>query len=533
MKLKDIINDSNRLVKERINYIFNAFQREFPDVYYDERKSIVGIGEKNRNWMCYFKMDENGEVLVKFMANNKPCSLLEDVENINSYIDDTIQLFKTKDLFRGKLSKINDANNQEVEVGVESKDLDELIQEIVSTKGEVRISAVASRRLNNALYKAGVKKISDLNGWTCLKLMGIRFFGPACIEELYYVLSSLKTERLDDATDDGDLKYLHKQATKWMIKAFSQKENVKKYLSLIQFDENQFDAGTIGRVLCLREKVQNEINIRFCEDDDKLYQSYFNYIDEYPNFIENTKKFLAHITNQAVLTQRDKDIVLSLLGVDGKKYTMQDLGNRYNITKERVRQIFEKELIRLSHCFDLYSEEGILRFVSRQNYLKSFADCPVDAFILYLTIEKQEYILKALCRVLLLCVSVSKEVKDRVEATKNMVNKKDKNVVVVKDDTINYNGFQVIFNEDGEILTDLELLDKLKKERLNLANKIGIPAYCVYHNTHLVLLATFKPTTKTMYASLKGLTGKTWDNYGSVMAEIIKEHINNSTSSKN
>ena len=37
------------------------------------------------------------------------------------------------------------------------------------------------------------------------------------------------------------------------------------------------------------------------------------------------------------------------------------------------------------------------------------------------------------------------------------------------------NGFQVIISDDGEILTDLELLSKWKKVKINLVNKLGCP----------------------------------------------------------
>ena len=60
---------------------------------------------------------------------------------------------------------------------------------------------------------------------------------------------------------------------------------------------------------------------------------------------------------------------------------------------------------------------------------------------------------------------------------------------------------------------------------LNKLNKLGVPAFWVYHNKHLVILATFKPVSKEMYSSLSGFTEKTWSEYGSVMVNIIKEHL--------
>lgn len=206
---------------------------------------------------------------------------------------------------------------------------------------------------------------------------------------------------------------------------------------------------------------------------------------------------------------------------------METLGKRYDITKERVRQIFKKGLTRLSYySFNLYSEAGVLRYISRVNYFGLFINCPIDAFILYLNVEKYDYIVKAFHRVILHGVQVPEDLRDRINTARNLLkDKQGTKSVKAAGNTIKHNGFQVIIDDDGEVLTDLELLNKLKQARLNLANERGVPVYCIYNNKHLVLLATFKPVNRTMYSSLRGFTDKTWDTYGSVIVNIIKEHI--------
>ena len=82
-----------------------------------------------------------------------------------------------------------------------------------------------------------------------------------------------------------------------------------------------------------------------------------------------------------------------------------------------------------------------------------------------------------------------------------------------------------MIGDDGEILTDIELLDKLKKARLEIANRLGVPAFWIYHNKHLVSLATFKPVSKEMYSGLSGFTERTWNDYGSIIVDVIKEHL--------
>ena len=55
MKLSDIIDSCEIAAKERIDYIFTSFKKDFPNVRYDERSSIVGIGEPQNYLLCYFK----------------------------------------------------------------------------------------------------------------------------------------------------------------------------------------------------------------------------------------------------------------------------------------------------------------------------------------------------------------------------------------------------------------------------------------------------------------------------------------------
>ena len=50
------------------------------------------------------------------------------------------------------------------------------------------------------------------------------------------------------------------------------------------------------------------------------------------------------------LTNREKDFVIKYFGLLGmEKYSLEDLADEYNLTRERVRQIKEKALRRLRH----------------------------------------------------------------------------------------------------------------------------------------------------------------------------------------
>ena len=85
-------------------------------------------------------------------------------------------------------------------------------------------------------------------------------------------------------------------------------------------------------------------------------------------------------------------------------------------------------------------------------------------------------------------------------------------------------GFNVVATEDGTILTDMELLKKLRALRLELAKEIKRPAFCVMSNSTLVSLATYRPTTKEQFLNIKGVGEVLYSKYGEKFIEVIKKH---------
>ena len=47
------------------------------------------------------------------------------------------------------------------------------------------------------------------------------------------------------------------------------------------------------------------------------------------------------------LTPREKDVLTSFYGIEEQKLTLEEVGQKYNLTRERIRQIKEKALRRL------------------------------------------------------------------------------------------------------------------------------------------------------------------------------------------
>ncbi|MDE7433384.1 MAG: HRDC domain-containing protein, partial [Lachnospiraceae bacterium] len=91
--------------------------------------------------------------------------------------------------------------------------------------------------------------------------------------------------------------------------------------------------------------------------------------------------------------------------------------------------------------------------------------------------------------------------------------------------TKHVNGYEIIVNESGEDLTDMALLEKLKKERLTISRENRVKAYIIFNNQQLVAMATYKPIDYESFISIYGLGEGKYNLYGEQFIEIIKKHI--------
>ena len=68
-----------------------------------------------------------------------------------------------------------------------------------------------------------------------------------------------------------------------------------------------------------------------------------------PDEIFNTKELLKEklMSMMRVLDDREKTIIQDYFGISGENRTLEEIGNQFNLTKERVRQIKEKALRKL------------------------------------------------------------------------------------------------------------------------------------------------------------------------------------------
>jgi RNA polymerase primary sigma factor len=85
------------------------------------------------------------------------------------------------------------------------------------------------------------------------------------------------------------------------------------------------------------------------EDGDTLIDLIADQNASMPDEVFNTKEVLKEklFSIMKILDERERAIVEDYFGMSGQTRTLEDIGNDFNLTKERVRQIKEKALRKL------------------------------------------------------------------------------------------------------------------------------------------------------------------------------------------
>ena len=89
---------------------------------------------------------------------------------------------------------------------------------------------------------------------------------------------------------------------------------------------------------------------------------------------------------------------------------------------------------------------------------------------------------------------------------------------------IEKDGFDVICDATGNILTDMELLKKIRQWRYEKAKEKNMRAYWIINNATLVDLATRMPITREELLSISGIGEKKVEIYGDEILQIINKH---------
>lgn len=80
---------------------------------------------------------------------------------------------------------------------------------------------------------------------------------------------------------------------------------------------------------------------------------------------------------------------------------------------------------------------------------------------------------------------------------------------------------------------DLRLLSKLKILRKDLASKSSVPAFIIFTDATLVVMATHKPTDAAALMKIPGISERKYEKYGAVFLKLINNHLGKTVENSN
>ena len=304
---------SRRLTLKEEDHVLNIYEKlklSFPNIRIDYREEIIGIGEEGRYLMCYFMLSDNA-LSVKF--KNQTWLNINDHEAILSDIDKTVELFKNEEL---KLNKKRSSLKKE-HFNDESNYIRDIFQLYTVAKdlisqNEINVSFdLCSTRLKNALYNSNVFTVKDLLNLTPEQIMNIPNLGRKGFRELCDFLTSVSS--IESATQ--------KNTSPLLIQAEEKLQKIR-YIH----DKNQ----------------------KFIVDSKDVLLEFEEEIETYNNLY---LELINQIYDSAIikLNQRECNILFSRFGINEQAKTLQEIGEIHAISRERVRQLVNKAIRKISY----------------------------------------------------------------------------------------------------------------------------------------------------------------------------------------
>jgi len=527
MNLEELTKKHGNQLKEKIEYIFNCFKQEFPNVCYSDRTNILGIGEPGKRLLCYFLDPDDGVVFVKFKSNKSISLLDNDISEIDLLIKETIKLFKENDFSLRKSKSEKDTTDirdtKEINeimaiyfAGVK-KDIDVLIEQVILEHADVTLQYPLRLRTIETLNRQEVYKIGDLKGWDFDKVCRVFKYRVAKYLNFYNYLACLKERREVAKKEKNILNY--KATKRYIDRALSDKETVE-FLKEINYDENLFCNGTVGRVLCLMQKIK-PVELSFSNSQADLIDACKSYNIMYKKFTLEYINLFATFIEQTILSDRDKEILLKFLGVNGNAFTLEPVAKENNISKERVRQIISIGIYKITKGINLYKEDGIIRHNQICEFLDKVNDYFIDGFMVHLQLNGYRQLFNAFYKTISV-YAIPENLLEKIDLVCLHFKQLKRNKDITK-----HEQFKVKVDAYGDYLTDLSLLEKLKTIRKNIADRFGIKEKWICKDSQLVSLATVKPINKEQYLAIADISKNSWDFVGSFMVEVIVKHCQN------
>ena len=346
--------------------IYETLKCAFPYIQIQHRKEIIGIGEEGRHLLCYFLLNDDA-IFVKF-KNRTPLNL-NDSDAIQKDIDATIELFRNEEF---KIKTKSSVLNEEMHVSSEMHNTEygymheafllyaSAIESIPKSKVNTCFDS-CSNRLKNALYRNHICTVQDLLVLTPEQIMNIPNLGRKCFNELCNFLLSLSNGKLlTQNNEPHPLTEASKRLQKLTFINDNRQETVIKIEdAFLDLDKND-------------------------EAYNRLYLDLANHIYE-----SATKR----------LQPRECAILLSRFGINEQAKTLQEIGDVYSITRERVRQIMLKATRKLN--YKKTSTDNFLDLEYRKAQIVSqISEVSAAGFLSFLFLQEANiWLIKFICKV--------------------------------------------------------------------------------------------------------------------------------------
>ena len=149
----------------------------------------------------------------------------------------------------------------------------------------------------------------------------------------------------------------HSRTVRLPVNVTNQISKLKKEMTAFeqehgrQVTDNDMDLSILNHATC------GSLNETINEDGDELVEMIaddtFSRPDDDVKSDEQLKDEIE--TTLSVLSQREREIISMYFGMDGSPMTLEQIGDEYGLTKERIRQIKEKALRKLkNNCDNLF-----------------------------------------------------------------------------------------------------------------------------------------------------------------------------------
>lgn len=334
-----------------VEKIFQAFKKKFDEIELINKKNILGIGQINRELMCYFSI-KNDNLYVKF--KNSSSIKYEKNLNLSSYIKNTVSLF----MFNNYSS-----SNNNIKKGLKAlvKDYNFIIDRINSEKGKLNFDTCSSR-LSNSLYSNKIYCIDDLKRYSPDDLISFKNFGAKCLSELCQFLLNV-----------------HKKS--------------KAYISKMINSQNTKSEEILESQMTLKFEMLDYINDFYKKaifiDIENAFVAYKENYDKYNDLFIDYVNYFAECA-RLKLTPKELIIFNARLGMNESPKTLQEIGDIHKLTRERIRQIVSK----IESKFKSRKETGfeyILSDFNKCKLIEKTQELSIGGFIAFIYFESNNY----------------------------------------------------------------------------------------------------------------------------------------------